>query len=86
MRNQAPEIIRGCRGLDLVGCDLVRVAPIYDTPARRPASTADCSPLSTLSTTRSFSSGLFFDALAIAHLPGSRLKPQPVQQTMTRDM
>ena len=28
---------------------------------------------------------LFFDALAIAHLPGSRLKPQPVQQTMTRD-
>ncbi len=28
---QALEIIRGCRGLDLVGCDLVEVAPIYDT-------------------------------------------------------
>ena len=25
------EIIRGCRGLDLVGCDMVEVAPIYDT-------------------------------------------------------
>ena len=28
---QAVEIIRACRGLDLVGCDLVEVAPIYDT-------------------------------------------------------
>ncbi len=28
---QALEIIRGCHGLDLVGCDLVEVAPIYDT-------------------------------------------------------
>ena len=28
---QAMEIIRGCRGLDIVGCDLVEVAPIYDT-------------------------------------------------------
>ncbi len=28
---QALEIIRGCWGLDLVGCDLVEVAPIYDT-------------------------------------------------------
>ena len=28
---QALEVIRGCRGLDLVGCDLVEVAPIYDT-------------------------------------------------------
>jgi guanidinobutyrase len=28
---QALEIIRGSRGLDLVGCDLVEVAPIYDT-------------------------------------------------------
>lgn len=28
---QALEIIRGCKGLDLVGCDLVEVAPIYDT-------------------------------------------------------
>lgn len=28
---QALEIIRGCRGLELVGCDLVEVAPIYDT-------------------------------------------------------
>jgi guanidinobutyrase len=28
---QALEIIRGCNGLDLVGCDLVEVAPIYDT-------------------------------------------------------
>ena len=27
---QALEIIRGCRGLDLVGCDMVEVAPIYD--------------------------------------------------------
>jgi guanidinobutyrase len=27
---QALEIIRGCRGLDLVGCDLVEVAPAYD--------------------------------------------------------
>lgn len=27
---QAIEIIRGCQGLDLVGCDLVEVAPIYD--------------------------------------------------------
>ena len=25
------EIIRGCRGLDLVGCDLVEVVPPYDT-------------------------------------------------------
>jgi len=28
---QALEIIRGCRGLDLVGVDLVEVAPVYDT-------------------------------------------------------
>ena len=28
---QALEVVRGCRGLDLVGCDLVEVAPIYDT-------------------------------------------------------
>jgi len=28
---QALEIIRGCRGLNLVGADLVEVAPIYDT-------------------------------------------------------
>ena len=27
---QALEIIRGCWGLDLVGCDLVEVAPDYD--------------------------------------------------------
>ena len=27
---QALEIIRGCRGLNLVGCDLVEVSPIYD--------------------------------------------------------
>lgn len=27
---QALEIIRGCRGLPLVGCDLVEVAPVYD--------------------------------------------------------
>ena len=27
---QALEIIRGCWGLDLVGCDLDEVAPIYD--------------------------------------------------------
>ncbi|MBG4759174.1 agmatinase [Pseudomonas aeruginosa] len=28
---QAMEIIRGCQGLDLVGCDLVEVSPPYDT-------------------------------------------------------
>ncbi|TBU95419.1 agmatinase [Phytopseudomonas dryadis] len=28
---QALEIIRGCQGLDLVGCDLVEVSPPYDT-------------------------------------------------------
>ncbi len=27
---QGVEIIRGCAGLDIVGCDLVEVAPIYD--------------------------------------------------------
>ncbi|MDH3303198.1 MAG: arginase family protein, partial [Acidimicrobiia bacterium] len=27
---QALEIIRGCRGIDLVGVDLVEVAPVYD--------------------------------------------------------
>ena len=27
---QALEIIRGCRGLNLVGCDLVEIAPVYD--------------------------------------------------------
>lgn len=27
---QGIEVIRGCRGLDLVGCDLVEVAPAYD--------------------------------------------------------
>ncbi|MCP4961697.1 MAG: agmatinase [Actinomycetia bacterium] len=29
--HQALEIVRGCRGLDIVGFDLVEVAPIYDT-------------------------------------------------------
>lgn len=29
--SQGLEIIRGCRGLDLVGCDLVEVAPPYDS-------------------------------------------------------
>ena len=28
---QAMEIIRGCHGLDLIGCDLVEVSPPYDT-------------------------------------------------------
>lgn len=28
---QAMEIVRGCQGLDLVGCDLVEVSPPYDT-------------------------------------------------------
>ena len=28
---QALEIVRGCRGLNLVGCDLVEVSPAYDT-------------------------------------------------------
>ncbi|KFP81860.1 hypothetical protein N311_06156, partial [Apaloderma vittatum] len=27
---QALEIIRGCKGLNVVGCDLVEVAPMYD--------------------------------------------------------
>jgi len=27
---QALEIVRGCKGLNLVGCDLVEVAPPYD--------------------------------------------------------
>uniref|UniRef100_A0A8C6ZTV9 Agmatinase (putative) n=1 Tax=Nothoprocta perdicaria TaxID=30464 RepID=A0A8C6ZTV9_NOTPE len=27
---QALEIIRGCKGLNIVGCDLVEVAPVYD--------------------------------------------------------
>ena len=31
---QALEVIRGCRGLDLVGCDLVEVAPIYATSGK----------------------------------------------------
>jgi len=29
--SQGMEIIRGCRGLNLVGCDLVEVSPPYDT-------------------------------------------------------
>jgi guanidinobutyrase len=28
---QGMEIIRGCHGLNVVGCDLVEVAPPYDT-------------------------------------------------------
>lgn len=28
---QALEIIRGCHGLNIVGCDLVEVSPPYDT-------------------------------------------------------
>ena len=28
---QALEIVRGCHGLNLVGCDLVEVSPPYDT-------------------------------------------------------
>lgn len=28
--SQALEIIRGCKGLNIVGCDLVEVAPMYD--------------------------------------------------------
>jgi guanidinobutyrase len=28
---QGIEIIRGCHGLDLIGCDLVEVSPPYDT-------------------------------------------------------
>ena len=31
MASQGVEIIRGCYGLDLVGCDLVEVSPPYDT-------------------------------------------------------
>jgi len=37
--SQGLEIIRGCRGLDLVGCDLVEVAPAYD-PSGNTALTA----------------------------------------------
>ena len=29
---QALEVVRGCAGLDLVGCDLVEVSPPYDSP------------------------------------------------------
>lgn len=29
--HQGMEIIRGCRGMNLVGCDLVEVAPVYDS-------------------------------------------------------
>ena len=29
---QALELVRGCAGLDLVGCDLVEVSPPYDSP------------------------------------------------------
>lgn len=36
---QAIELIRGCRGLDLVGCDLVEVSPPYD-PSGNTALTA----------------------------------------------
>ena len=32
---QGVEIIRGCRGLNLVGCDLVEVSPPYDTTGMR---------------------------------------------------
>jgi arginase family enzyme len=28
---QGLEVIRGCRGLNLVGADVVEVAPVYDT-------------------------------------------------------
>ena len=28
---QGLEIVRGCRGLNVVGCDLVEVSPPYDT-------------------------------------------------------
>lgn len=28
---QALEIVRGCAGLNLIGCDLVEVSPPYDT-------------------------------------------------------
>ena len=31
MASQGVEIIRGCFGLNLVGCDLVEVSPPYDT-------------------------------------------------------
>jgi guanidinobutyrase len=31
MASQGVEIIRGCFGLDLIGCDLVEVSPPYDT-------------------------------------------------------
>ena len=37
--HQGMEIVRGCRGLDLVGCDLVEVAPAYD-PSGNTALTA----------------------------------------------
>ena len=30
-RSQGLEIVRGCRGLNVVGCDLVEVSPPYDT-------------------------------------------------------
>ena len=33
---QGLEIVRGCRGLNLVGCDLVEVSPAYDTTGTVP--------------------------------------------------
>lgn len=42
---QALEIIRGCQGLNVVGCDLVEVSPPYDPSgewARKPGSVGSC--------------------------------------------
>ena len=36
---QALEIVRGCKGLDIVGTDLVEVSPPYDTTGTRTAMT-----------------------------------------------
>lgn len=46
---QAMEIIRGCRGLNIIGCDLVEVSPPYDSTG----------------TTASIAAGLLFEMLCI---------------------
>ncbi len=46
---QAMEIIRGCRGLNIIGCDLVEVSPPYDSTG----------------TTASIAAGLLFEMLCV---------------------
>lgn len=39
---QALEIVRGCRGLNLIGCDLVEVSPPMTSAATRPSWPPTC--------------------------------------------